>query len=174
MFALPINECEDPGRVLTNGGLLLEHFARLATNVAGTSAAVVSVPGRRKGHGARRAAFGLSREQLTAVKEIERILDSGPSLTVVPDMTQDGRFDGGTVAFEHTRFRFLAYMKLISPGGERVGFICILDEDPRPGLTEAQVTTLGHIASTVMADRQREQRHLHLMHVADRALRVDR
>ena len=174
MFALPTNECEDPRRVLTNGGLLLEHFARLATNVAGTSAAVVSVPGRRKGHGARRAAFGLSREQLTAVKEIERILDSGPSLTVVPDMTQDGRFDGGTVAFEHTRFRFLAYMKLISPGGERVGFICILDEDPRPGLTEAQVTTLGHIASTVMADRQREQRHLHLMHVADRALRVDR
>ena len=26
----------------------------------------------------------------------------------------------------------------------------------------------------IMADRQREQRHLHLMHVADRALRVDR
>jgi diguanylate cyclase (GGDEF)-like protein len=92
----------------------------------------------------------------------------------VPDMTQDDRFDGRTAAFEHPRFRFLAYMKLISPGGERVGSICVLDEAARPGLTPAQVISLKNIASTVLADRLREQRHLHLMHVADRALRVDR
>jgi diguanylate cyclase (GGDEF)-like protein len=174
MFALPINQFEDSRRALTNGGLLMEHFARLAANVAATSAAVVSVPGRRKGHGSRRAAFGLSREQLAAIKEIEKTLEEGPDLTVVPDMTLDDRFGGRTTAFDHPRLRFLIYMRLISPGGEPVGFICMLDEAARAGLTEAQFTSLGHIASMVTADRQREQRHLHLMHVADRALRVDR
>lgn len=160
--------------MITNSGLLLEHFARIAANVAGTSAAVVGVIGRRKGLGPRRAAYGLSREQSIAIKEIERILNTGPSLTVVPDLIQDVRFGARAAALEHPRLRFLTYMKLISPGGERVGFICLLDEDARSGLTEAQVASLGHIASMIMADRQREQRHLHLMHVADRALRVDR
>jgi diguanylate cyclase (GGDEF)-like protein len=158
--------------VLTSGGRLLEHFARLAANVAGTSAAVVGVRGRRKGPGLKRAACGLSREQLTAVNEIDEILDSGAALTVVPDLTRDDRFSARTDAFEH--FRFLVHLKLISPGGEHVGFICLLDEESWPGLTEAQIASLGHIASMITADRQREQRHRHLMHVADRALRVDR
>lgn len=159
--------------MLTYGGILLEHFARLATNVAGTSAAVVGVRGRRKKLESRQAAYGLSREQSAAVKEIERLLVSGPDLTVVPDLTEDDRFRGMNAAFAQPRLRFLAYMKLVSPGGECVGFICLLDETPRSKLTEAQVASLGHLASLVMADRLREQRHLHLMHVADRALRVD-
>jgi diguanylate cyclase (GGDEF)-like protein len=160
--------------VLTNGGLLLEHFARLATNIAGTAAAIVGVLGRRNEQGLRRASYGLSPGQMTAIQDIEEILDRGHSLTIIPDLAQDGRFGGETPAFERLGFRFLVHMKLISPGGERVGFILLLDEIPRQGLTGDQVTTLGHIASMVMADRQREQRHLHLMHVADRALRVDR
>jgi diguanylate cyclase (GGDEF)-like protein len=160
--------------VLTHGGSLLEHFARLATNVAGTSAAIVGVLGRRKELGARRAAFGMSREQLAAVQEIEDILDRGTELTVIPDLTQDERLGDRSALFEHCQLRFLACMRLISAGGERVGFICLLDETARAGLTKAQLTSLGHVASVIMADRQREQRHLHLMHVADRALRVDR
>ncbi len=160
--------------MLTNGGLLLEHFARLATNIAGTAAAIVGVLGRRNEQGLRRASYGLSPGQMTAIQDIEEILDRGHSLTIIPDLAQDGRFGGETPAFERLGFRFLVHMKLISPGGERVGFILLLDEIPRQGLTGDQVTTLGHIASMVMADRQREQRHLHLMHVADRALRVDR
>jgi diguanylate cyclase (GGDEF)-like protein len=157
-----------------NGGLLLEHFARLAATVAGTTAAVVCVLGRRKGHGPRRAAHGLSREQSAAVKEIETLLESGPVLTVIPDLSLDDRFDAHIALSEPPGFRFLAHMELLSPGGERVGFICLLDEGSRTGLTETQVASLGHIASMVMADRRREQRHFHLMHVADRALRVDR
>ncbi len=170
-FELTINDWI-PQRVLTNGGPLLEQFARLATNVAGTSAAVVGVLGQRKGLAPRRAAHGLSREQLLIFRDIEAILDSGPGLMTIPDLTADERFDG--VVFDQPHRRFLAYMKLFSPGGERIGFICVLDENPRSGLTEAQLTSLGHVASMVIADRQREQRHLHLMHVADRALRVDR
>jgi diguanylate cyclase (GGDEF)-like protein len=160
--------------VLTHSGLLLEHFARLATNVAGTSSATVGVLGRRNELEVTRAGYGLTREQLAAVRDIENILDSGPDLTVVPDLTTDPRFGSSAPVFDRLGLRFLTHLKLISPGGERVGFICLLDGKSRPGLTEAQTASLGQIASMIMADRQREQRHLHLMHVADRALRVDR
>jgi diguanylate cyclase (GGDEF)-like protein len=160
--------------VLTHSGLLLEHFARLATNVAGTSSATIGVLGRRKELEVTRAGYGLSRDQLNMIQDIEGILDAGPDLTVVPDLAQDERFGARTALFEQSGLRFLAYQRLISPGGERVGFICLIDGKARSALTEAQVTSLGQIASMIMADRQREQRHLHLMHVADRALRVDR
>jgi diguanylate cyclase (GGDEF)-like protein len=160
--------------VLTNGAGLLEHFARLATNVAGTSAAVVGVPGQRKGQGPRRVAFGLSRDEMGAVEKIEAILDPVAGLTIVPDLARDDRFASLLVGFDEPRHHFAAYMKLLSPGGERGGFLCLLDVNPRPGLSDEQVVSLGHIASMIMADRQREQRHRHLMHVADRALRVDR
>jgi diguanylate cyclase (GGDEF)-like protein len=152
----------------------LEHFARLATNVAGTSSAIVGVVGGRKELGPKRVAYGLSPAQQSAAQEIETILDSDPGLTIVPDLTLDERFGAVSEVFAQSGLRFLAYMKLLSPGGERVGFICLLDGTPRAGLTEPQTATLGHIASMILADRQREQRHLHLMHVADRALRVDR
>ena len=158
--------------MLTNGGLLLEHFARLSAKIAGTAAAVVGVHGRRKAEGPRRAAHGLSRDLLSALREIEPVLEGGPTLTIVPDIARDPAF--ATLAAASGRLRFLAHMKLVSPGGELVGFICLLDEQVRPDLTPAEIGSLEQIAGMMMADRQREQRHVHLMHVADRALRVDR
>jgi len=165
---------KNTSRVFTNSGLLLEHFARLAANVAETSAAVVVVGSPRKDRRPRRAVYGLSREQSAGVADIDRILASDPSLTVVPDLACDCRFNGKIAAFEHPCLRFLVHMNLQPSGGERIGSICLFDENPRSGLTEAQIASLGHIASMIIADRKREQRHLHLMHVADRALRVDR
>src|SRR5258708_4853020 len=161
-------------RVLTNGAELLEHFARLATNVAGTRATVVGVPGQRKGLQARRVAYGISRDELPVVDKIDAILSRGPDLTVIPDVTKDDRFDFLAVGFDPPRYRFVVYMKLIAPGGAHAGFICLLDETARPGLSEEQTVSLGHVAGMIMADRRREQRHRHLMHVADRALRLDR
>jgi diguanylate cyclase (GGDEF)-like protein len=157
--------------VSTKSGLLLEHFARLAANVAGTAVAVVGVMGPRSDRRVRLAAFGLSHDQTEPMVEIDRLLESDSGLTIIPDLTRDaklGDLSGGL------RLRFLGHLKLVSPGGERVGFMSVLDEAPRPGLTEAQAASLGDIASMIMADRRREQRHLHLMHVANRALRVDR
>jgi hypothetical protein len=153
---------------------LLDDFARLAANIAGTSASVIGVRGRRNDPGPRPAVFGLLREQATMFVEIDRILASSPRLTVVPDLPRDERFAAQTPAFGHPVPRFLGHLKLLSSGGERIGFICVVDQSPRPGLTEAQAASLEHIAGMIMADRQRQQRHLHLMHVADRALRVDR
>jgi GAF domain-containing protein len=129
--------------VQTKAGSLLEHFAQLAANVAGTSAAVVGVPGRHHQQEPTLAAFGLSRDRLSMCVEIDRIFDSGPSLTVVPDLTQEERFAGRLAAFEHPLPRFLGHHKLLAPGGRRIGFVCVLDQDPRPGLTDAEAASLG-------------------------------
>jgi len=155
-------------------GLLLEHFARLAADVAGAPAAVVGVLGPRNDRGPTLASFGLLREQLTAIVAIDKILEAGAALTIVPDLAADERFAADRAALEAARLRFLCHVKLLSPGGERIGFICVLDRNVRRGLTRAKQASLETIASMVVADRRREQRHLHLMHVADRALRVDR
>jgi diguanylate cyclase (GGDEF)-like protein len=157
------------------GGQLLEHFARLAANVIGAPMAAISVLGRRSDGGPTWAAFGMSVDQLSTINEFDRILRSDPALTVVPDMTRDPRFfDMTGSAPAHSNLRFLCHLKLLSWAGEPIGFVCVLDKTPRPELTEAQATSLSHIAGMILADRRREQRHLHLMHVANRALRVDR
>ena len=160
--------------VLTNNGPLLDHFARLAASVTGFPSAAVGVLDRVKSRDPRRASYGLSREQLAATVEIDRALPSGGSLTVIPDILSDPRFAGLMAPFGGAKLRFAVHMALTSPGGERAGFILLLDEGRLTGLTEAGAASLARVASMIMADRQREQRHLHLMHVADRALRVDR
>ena len=161
------------GTALANSGLLLEHFARLATSVTGMSAAVISLR-RRRGAEPRLVAYGLSREQVALAQELDDVVDAGPGLTVIPDLSREGRLGERAGAFERGGLRFLAHRTLISPGGEGIGSLRLLDETPRPGLTEAQTASLGLVAGMILADRQREQRHLHLMRVADRALRIDR
>jgi diguanylate cyclase (GGDEF)-like protein len=155
-------------------GLLLDHFARLAANDAATSTAVVAVLGRPRDRAQRRASHGCSREELAVIDEVDRILSSSAEPTTVPDMALDDRFTAAMATLDGPRPRFLYHINLSASGSDRVGFICLMDEHPRPGLTEAQAASIGHIADMVIADRRREQRHLHLMHVADRALRVDR
>jgi diguanylate cyclase (GGDEF)-like protein len=162
------------GGVLTRGGVLLEDFARLAASVAGTSAAVIVVLGRRNDRGPTLAVFGLLRDQATTILEIDKILEFNSGLTIVPDLTQDERFGAESEIFGRLGIRFLGHLRLLSSGGEHIGFICVMDQNRLADLTEAQVGSLEHIGSMILADRRREQRHLHLMHVADRALRVDR
>jgi diguanylate cyclase (GGDEF)-like protein len=155
-------------------GSLLEHFARLAANVTGTPMAIINVTGRRIDSEPTLAAFGLANAQTNAIIEIDRHLGAGSIQVVVSDLTGNENPDVKRVACQHPDLRFLYHLRLLSSGGERIGFISVVDRAPRLDLTPAQATSLGNIASMVLADRQREQRHLHLMHVANRALRVDR
>ena len=154
-------------------GSLLDQYARLAASVTGCSAAVIDVLGRRTARLPVRAVFGLTPDQADIAAELDAVLQPSLGLTVLPDLMHDARFTERWAA-EPLRPRFLAHQTLLSPGGERIGFLCVLDQDARAGLTELQVLSLGHVAELIMADRKREQRHLHLMHVANRALRVDR
>jgi diguanylate cyclase (GGDEF)-like protein len=164
---------ETVARVIASTGLLLEHFSRLAANDTAASAALVAVFRQRNGRDIRQAAHGLSRQGIAVVADIDRIAAGAADWTVVPDLARDARFAQLQPTLAHLGYRFLVHINLLSSGGERIGFICLLDETPRPALNETQTASLHHIAAMVVSDRKREQRHQHLMHVANRALRVD-
>ena len=133
--------------------------------------AVVS-PGNRKG--SRQAAYRLSKDQTAAISGIDKALAGERSLVVIRDLLSDLTLQPPPSVIRQLGHRFLVHINLFASGTERVGFICLLDEEPRPPLDALQMASLGHIADIMVADRKREQRHLHLMHAANRAMRVDR
>ncbi|HTW71694.1 MAG TPA: EAL domain-containing protein [Acetobacteraceae bacterium] len=160
--------------MIIDRGLLLEHLGRLAADVTGTSFAMIQVVGERKELGARRATVGLSAPQVDALPQLEILVNPAQGLAVIPDVTADPRYTRLAPAFAGSTFRKLIYRKLVSLGHEHLGFICLVDDVSHTDPTAAQLESLGHIANIIISDRQREQRHLHLVHVADRALRIER
>ena len=160
--------------VIIDRGLLLEHLARLAADVTETSFAMIQVVGERKELGARRAVVGLSPPQADALPHLESLIKPAQGLTIIPDATADRRLISLTPVCAGSTLRKLIYHRLVSSGREPLGFICLIDDISRADPTAAQIDSLGHIAGIIVSDRQREQRHLHLVHVADRALRIER
>ncbi len=157
----------------TRADPVLEHLARLAADVAMAPMAVVSLfIGQRDG-AVNSGKVGFTKEQLNAIIAFDTIADPGTSF-VVHDPTQDARFNFRTSSVGTPECRFLFHLRLFSPDGKRRGFICVGDEGPRPGLSETQTASLSLIANVVLEYRKREQRHAHLMHVANRALRIDK
>jgi diguanylate cyclase (GGDEF)-like protein len=145
----------------------------LATTVTRTTSALLLVRAGQRDQEPRLVALALSSPLIGAIREIEGRLRDGPDMVVVPDASHDERFRA-ILATRDRPVGFLVLKRLVSSGGQSAGFLCLLDEEPRDGLTDEQDASLQQIADILIADRQREQRHLHLMHVTDRALRIDR
>ena len=157
----------------TSGGPLLQHCAHLATLVTRTTSALLLVRGGERGQEPRLVALALSSAEIGAIRGLESCLPDGQNVVVVTDASQDERFRALSSAGDRP-VGFLVLKRLVSSGAQCAGFLCLLDQKPREGLTDEQDASLQQIADILIADRQREQRHLHLMHVTDRALRIDR
>lgn len=72
-----------------------------------------------------------------------------PGLMVVEDARQDPRFRGNPFVAGPPHLRFYMGMPLTSPGGYRVGTLCIMDTEPRtPSAHDRQ--TLERLAQVVM------------------------
>ncbi|HEX7871470.1 MAG TPA: PAS domain-containing protein [Sphingobium sp.] len=71
-------------------------------------------------------------------------------ITVVPDATQDARFAAYDIVTGEPHVRFYAGAPLITAEGVPLGALCILDDRPRPGLTDAQTVLLRLMADAVM------------------------
>lgn len=67
---------------------------------------------------------------------------------VVPDMTEDPRFDGGTIV--QAGYRFYAGAPLITRDGHTIGAMCVLDSAPRL-LPPGGLSMLCDLAKLVMA-----------------------
>ncbi|CAN5241487.1 hypothetical protein BH09GEM1_BH09GEM1_12480 [soil metagenome] len=79
----------------------------------------------------------------------------GPGLLVVPDTARDKRFADHPLVTGDTRIRFYAGAPLITPDGQALGALCVMDRKPRR-LSRAQQNGLRLLSGQVMS--QLEQR----------------
>ncbi len=69
---------------------------------------------------------------------------------VIPDATKDPRFSDNPVVTGEARVRFYAGTPLVSPSGEAVGTVCVVDRVPRE-LNEVQLRGLEALSRQVIA-----------------------
>lgn len=74
-----------------------------------------------------------------------------PEIMVVEDATQDHRFEDNPLVTGDLGIRFYAGQPLVSPEGQPLGALCIIDHEPREGLTAAQKDGLATLGELVMS-----------------------
>ncbi len=84
-----------------------------------------------------------------------------PDLFIVPDATKDERFADNPLVTGESQVRFYAGAPLISPDGQAIGTLCIMDHVPRE-LTARQQDALRMLARQVMSqlELRRQTREL--------------
>lgn len=79
-------------------------------------------------------------------------------LMEIPDAALDPRFSGNLLVTGEPRIRFYAGMPLVTPCGEAIGTVCVIDREPRM-LTENQragLASLSRLTMSLLAGRLRE------------------
>lgn len=71
---------------------------------------------------------------------------------VVPDATQDERFEDNPLVTDGPEIRFYAGAPLITQSGQALGTLCVIDSKPRNDFTEADKQLLEDIAASVMTE----------------------
>jgi len=67
---------------------------------------------------------------------------------VVPDASADSRFDKAPIVAGPPGFRFYAGAPLVSPGGQRIGSLCVLDFKPHHDFSDSSMRILAGLAGT--------------------------
>jgi diguanylate cyclase (GGDEF)-like protein len=74
-------------------------------------------------------------------------------ITIVPDAKRDARFAAHPLVVGEPRIRFYAGAPLVTPNGEALGTLCVLDKQPRQ-LTQEQQESLRALANLVMTQME--------------------
>jgi signal transduction histidine kinase len=77
-----------------------------------------------------------------------------PGVFVVPDTTKDARFNANPFVTGAPNLRFYAGATLESDDGMPLGMLCVLDYQPRAGLTDSQKRILQVLARQVMTQME--------------------
>jgi PAS domain S-box-containing protein len=94
----------------------------------------------------------------------------GDQIMVVPDASRDPRFIDNALVTGDLHIRFYAGAPLVSDDGIPLGSLCVIDTEPRDGLTPLQMQGLSTLADNVMA-RLRDSRDAAAWRAAERDTR---
>ncbi|WP_146073502.1 GAF domain-containing protein [Cryobacterium sp. N22] len=106
-----------------------DRIVALASSSLGTSAAAFTVlDGDRQWH---KSTVGLAVSEIPRSASFCTVTVLEPAALVVPDALLDDRFRDNPLVVSGPRMRFYAGFPIESPSGERIGALCVYDENPR-------------------------------------------
>lgn len=127
-----------------------DRIARVAQQVFDVPIALVSIVDRERQWF--KACYGLdSRETHRDVAFCAHAILSDLVMTV-PDARLDPRFAGNPLVTGPPNIRFYAGAPLETRDGYRLGTLCIIDTEPRPGLSDRQQAIMRDLAAMVVAE----------------------
>lgn len=151
-FPRPANEAERL-RALADYHILdttpedaFDDLAKLAAQIFGCEIALVTIVDEQRQWFKARIGLDLTetpREQSFCAHAIMKPLD----LTIVPDATRDVRFAQNPLVTSNPNIRFYAGAPLLTPKGDALGSLCVIDRAPRQPAPE-------HLAALRIIGRQ--------------------
>ena len=154
-------------------------IARLAAGICDAPMALISLlDGKRQWF---KSHIGLDRDETEiAASFCAHAVHHWPDLFIVTDTAEDARFRANPFVVGEPRIRFYAGAVLETVAGARLGTLCVLDTQPRPGgLAQQQADALRALARQVVAqlelrrvgaERAEEARRLRLLNRVGAAL----
>ncbi|WP_052050735.1 PAS domain S-box protein [Leptolyngbya sp. KIOST-1] len=97
-----------------------------------------------------KSAHGLDRQTVQRYGSICSYALLSDQVLVLPDVHQDERFADNALVHGNPGVRFYAGAPLLTQGGLALGTLCILDSQPRDGLSDEQQTVLTDLAALVV------------------------
>lgn len=150
---------------------VFDDLAYLAASICGTPVALITLVDEKRQWFKSKVGVGISETPREISICSHAILQK--NIFVVPDTTQDPRFAQNPLVTGDPKIRFYAGAPLITPGGQSLGTLCVVDMVPR-SLRPDQQRALQILSRHVMGQLELRRRSLELARSSQERERINR